>query len=92
MTEWLESFSSSSFMPHAQCFLWQEDLLTLYVISDSLIVLAYIIIPVAIVRFLRARRDIPIDKIVTLFAAFILLCGTTHLLSIITLWYPIYWL
>ncbi|MBT4031685.1 MAG: EAL domain-containing protein [Methylococcales bacterium] len=92
MTEWLKSFSSSSFMPHAQCFLWQEDLIALYVISDSLIVLAYVIIPCAIVRFLRARHDIPVNKVVMLFAAFILLCGTTHFLSIITLWYPIYWL
>ena len=92
MTEWMKSFSSSSFMPHGQCFLWQEDLLALYVISDGLIVLAYVVIPIAIVRFLRARHDIPVNKVVVLFAAFILLCGTTHLLSIITLWHPIYWL
>ena len=94
MTEGLKFLSSSSFMPHAQCFLWQEDLLALYVISDGLIVLAYVIIPMAIVRFLRARHDIPVNKVkvVVLFAAFILLCGTTHLLSIITLWHPIYWI
>ena len=94
MTEGLKFLSSSSFMPHAQSFLWQEDLLALYVISDGLIVLAYLIIPMAIVRFLRARHDIPVNKVkvVVLFAAFILLCGTTHLLSIITLWHPIYWL
>ena len=91
MTEWLDTFSSSSFMPHAQCFLWQEDLLALYVVSDGLIVLAYIMIPCAILRFLRTRHDIPVNKVVVLFAAFILLCGTTHFLSIITLWHPIYW-
>ena len=36
MTEGLKFLSSSSFMPHAQCFLWQEDLLALYVISQPL--------------------------------------------------------
>ena len=92
MTEGLKFLSSSSFMPHPQCFLWQEDLLALYVISDSLIVLAYVIIPCAIVRFVRARHDIQVNKVIVLFAAFILLCGTTHLLSIITLWHPIYWI
>ena len=92
MTDWFNTFSSSSFMPHAQCFLWQEDLLALYIVSDSLIVIAYVTIPFAIMRFVKARTDIAVNKIVVLFAAFILLCATTHLLNIITLYYPLYWL
>jgi two-component sensor histidine kinase len=77
-------------MPHGMCLLWQPWLVILWAGSDLLIVTAYFSIPFALLRVLRKRDDIKQRKLVILFASFIMLCGVTHLLSIVTLWIPIY--
>ena len=78
------------YMPHGMCLLWQPWLVILWAGSDLMIFLSYTAIPVALLRVLRARKDVPHGGLVLLFASFILLCGLTHLLGIVTLWYPIY--
>ncbi len=85
-----ELFDFSRFMPHGMCFLWRWDLLILHVGSDLLIALAYFSIPAAIYTFVRKREDARNDQIALLFVAFILLCGITHVASIVTIWYPAY--
>jgi PAS domain-containing protein len=40
--------------------------------------------------FARRRSDLAFRPVVWLFAAFILLCGTTHWLDVLTLWIPAY--
>ncbi|MCB1691508.1 MAG: histidine kinase, partial [Pseudomonadales bacterium] len=84
-----ELFDFSRFMPHGMCFLWRPDLLVLQVGSDALIALAYFSIPAAMIVLLRKRPDVP-RGILGLFSAFILLCGFTHLASIVVIWYPAY--
>jgi signal transduction histidine kinase len=83
-------FNSENFMPHGHCFLWQPEILWLHVISDLGVAVAYYSIPVALVYFARERKDLPYKAIFWLFGAFILLCGTTHLVGIWTIWYPNY--
>jgi diguanylate cyclase (GGDEF)-like protein/PAS domain S-box-containing protein len=80
------------FMPHGQCYLWQKDLLLLHVLSDAIIVLSYYSIPIALLYIVRKRSDLKYSWIYALFGVFIFLCGTTHLLSIWTVWVPDYWL
>ncbi len=80
------------FMPHGQCLLWKPDLLGLHVGSDLFIVLAYYSIPVALVHLVRKREDLSFGWIFILFGLFIFLCGTTHLVNVITIWEPMYWL
>lgn len=58
--------------------------------SDLLIFISYMLIPLAIGMVIRRRPDITYKALVALFAAFILLCGLTHAMGIVTLWYPIY--
>ncbi|BAQ64797.1 multi-sensor signal transduction histidine kinase [Geminocystis sp. NIES-3709] len=41
---------------------------------------------------MRQRNDIPFTYIFLLFSCFILFCGLTHVMGIITIWYPLYWL
>ncbi len=84
--------SGGSFMPHGFCFLWRPDVLWLHVISDAVIALAYFGIPIALIYFIRQRKDMPFQLVFLLFGAFILLCGTTHILSIWVLWQPTYYL
>lgn len=85
-------FSSNSYIPHGHCYLWQSSLVWLHVVSDVLIALAYYSIPGMLIYFVRQRNDIPFRGVFLLFGAFILSCGTTHILEVWTLWKPTYWL
>lgn len=87
MLQWLVE---QDFMPHGHCYFWRPDILWTHVLSDGIIALAYFSIPVTLVYFLSKRRDFPFRGVLALFAAFIILCGTTHILGIITVWKPIY--
>jgi len=86
----VDFFDSANFMPHGHCFLWYPDILWLHVVSDAIIALSYFSIPVALIVFTHKRHDIPFRYVFALFGAFIVLCGTTHLLSIWVLWRPDY--
>lgn len=80
------------YMPHGSCYLWQSDLIWLHVLSDGLTAIAYYSIPITLLYFVRRRQDLPFDWVFLLFSAFIVACGTTHLMEIWTLWRPDYWL
>ncbi len=87
--DWL--FASPNFMPHGMCYLWQPATLWLNVASDALIAAAYYAIPFALYYLVHERRrEIPYPGIILMFAAFIILCGTTHLMEIWTVWHPDY--
>jgi PAS domain S-box-containing protein len=88
----LNLFTASGYIPHGHCYLWQTGLVGLHILSDSLIAIAYYSIPLTLLYFVRQRRDFPFKGIFLLFGAFIVACGTTHILEIWTLWYPTYWL
>ena len=92
MLMYFERLFLSDFMPHGYCMRWQPDVVWLHVGSDALIVLAYLSIPFLLFRVTRKRHDIPFDWMFMAFGAFILACGATHAMSIVTLWKPLYWL
>jgi PAS domain S-box-containing protein len=85
---WL--FNPAGLTPHGFCLLWEPWLIRTYAISDIAIGVAYLTIPIYLLVFARRRRDLAFRPIFLLFAAFILLCGTTHLLDVVTLWQPAY--
>ena len=84
--------SSESFMPHGHCYLWLPELLWLNVVSDALIALAYLTIPVTLIYLMRKRKDLPFNWVFAAFGIFILACGSTHVMDIWTIWHPDYWL
>ena len=81
----------NNLLPHGFCIKWTPELLWLYVVSDALIAVAYYSIPITLAYFVWKRRDLHFKWIFLLFSAFILACGTSHLLSIVVLWNPVYW-
>ncbi|MEG4121068.1 GAF domain-containing protein [Microcoleus sp. N9_B4] len=85
-------FSPTQYMPHGHCYLWQTPLVWLHVTGDFLIAIAYYSIPAMLIYFIFKRRDVPFLGIFGLFGAFIILCGTGHLIDIWTLWHSAYWL
>src|SRR5271155_4156050 len=88
LSNWL--FDSSGLTAHGFCLLWEPGLIWTYALSDALICLAYFSIPVALVIVARFRSDLFFRPLLWLFAAFILLCGTTHWLALGTHWVPAY--
>ncbi len=88
VTRWL--FDASGLTPHGFCLLWRPGLIWTYALSDIGIGLAYFSIPVALAVIARERRDLVFRPLLLLFAAFILLCGATHYLDVVTLWFPAY--
>jgi hypothetical protein len=83
-------FAQDNFIPHGFCLAWDPALLWLHVSSDSVIAIAYYTIPFALIYFISRRRDLAFRGIFALSGAFILACGTTHVMSVVTLWYPDY--
>src|SRR5947209_5476875 len=90
MIEFLKHLFDSDFMGHGYCYLWKPEIVWLHVVSDVLITLAYYSIPVTLVYFVRKRRDLPFNWMFLMFGAFILGCGTTHLMEVWTLWHGTY--
>src|SRR5260221_8991896 len=87
------SLLSSTFLPHAFCYAWDRRLISLHVVSDILIWLSYVAIASTLVYLVwRARAEIPFHWIFLAFGTFIVACGFTHLMEVITLWKPVYWL
>ncbi len=83
---------TSGFLPHGVCYTWNTELISLHVVSDALIGIAYFSIPGTLIYFIRKRRDVPFNWMFSLFGLFIIACGFTHWMEIITLWMPQYWI
>src|ERR1700760_669992 len=83
-------FDSSTLSPHGICLLWEPELIWLHVVSDATIAASYFSIPIVLSIFVSKRRDVDFGFIFWAFAIFITACGFTHVLSIVTLWVPVY--
>ncbi len=92
MLQWLYSLNKSSLIPHGYCLQWNPQLLWTLAISDTIITLTYFSIPFAIWYFAKRRQDIPHRWLFVLFALFIVACGLTHLMDVLNIWRPDYWL
>ncbi|MET0518094.1 MAG: ATP-binding protein [Burkholderiaceae bacterium] len=88
----LQWTASQGFLPHGYCFQWSPGLLSLMVGADALIALAYFSIPLALLVFVSRRTDLKFNWIFLLFSAFIFLCGSSHVVDLLTIWWPQYWL
>jgi chemotaxis family two-component system sensor kinase Cph1 len=76
--------------PRWFCGRWTDFHGWLYIISDLTIWLAYMAIPLILVRFLFVKKGVPLSGVFWLFGAFIMLCGLTHLLDALMFWWPAY--
>lgn len=83
-------FDTSGFPARWYCGEWSSGHGWLHICSDLLIWSAYFAIPVILVTFALRRRDIPFRAVFWLFGAFILACGTTHLMDALIFTWPAY--
>jgi putative nucleotidyltransferase with HDIG domain len=82
---------STGFMPHGHCFLWTPSLLWSYVAADLIIAASYYSIPFTLWYLANKREDLPYRQAFFLFGAFVMACGTTHLLAVVNIWQSYYW-
>jgi PAS domain S-box-containing protein len=72
----------SILMPHGHFCFWTPGLGWLHAIADALIVLAYFSIPLALVYFVRNRKDITFAWMFVCLGIFVLAGGATYLMEI----------
>lgn len=86
-------FATAGFDPHGECFLWNPGLVGTHVISDGIIGLSYMAISGNLAYLVyKARQDMPFHWVILSFGVFIVACGATHFIEILTIWSPVYWL
>jgi PAS domain S-box-containing protein len=85
------SILRQDFLPHVYCYLGQRSLVWTHVAADSLIALAYLAISATLVVLVsKTRRGMPFHWMFLAFGLFIVACGGTHLMEVITVWKPVY--
>jgi signal transduction histidine kinase len=88
-------FDDVSLMPHAVCWATAPRLIWTMVITNSITFLSYVTICVTLLLLARrTRRAIARDWAYFLvgFALFIVACGSTHLMEVVTTWTPVFWI
>ena len=84
-------FDTSLWSARWQCGYWSDFHGWLYIVSELLIWIAYFLIPLIILNyFLKKKTSLRFNKAYIYFAAFILLCGSTHFLDALMFWVPMY--
>ena len=84
-----------SLMPHAVCWAAAPRLIWTMVITNLVTFLSYLTICITLLILVRRTRRIIAREwafFVVGFALFIVACGSTHLLEVITTWIPVFWI
>lgn len=72
---------------------WRPELIWMNVLSDITLALAYFAIPASAAFFIhRHGKALPYPWIFRMCGIFLVLCGLLHILSIIEIWQPVYYL
>ena len=88
-------FDHVSLMPHAECWAAAPRLIWTMVVANSITFLSYVSICVTLLVLVRRTgRVIARDWAYFLigFALFIVACGSTHLMDVVTTWIPVFWI
>ncbi len=84
-------FDTTGFPPRWYCgSSWTEELGWTHIIADFVIFLSYISIPIGIFLISKKRKYLNYTFLISLFIAFIILCGITHLIEASIFWQPWY--
>lgn len=88
-------FMSPALMPHAVCWRQDQRLIWTMVVTNAITFVSYFSICATLFYMARkTRRSIARDWRFFLvgFALFIVACGSTHLMEVVTTWNPVFWI
>lgn len=88
--EFFEKLFDSDFMPHGHCYFWRPEILWPHALGDLFSALAYFVIPVFLYRYVKNRPELRQPGVILAFSLFILSCGISHLLAVVSVWNPVY--
>ncbi len=92
--EIVSSLFSSKYLPHRYCYMAQPGLVWTNAVTDALIGVSYCVIFICMLMVVRKLRPIPEMRpylwILLSFGAFIIACAGTHIMDVITVWWPFY--
>ncbi|MEL6478321.1 MAG: ATP-binding protein [Pseudomonadota bacterium] len=83
-------FGTQGFTPHGYSLAWDPIVLKLHILADLLMVIAYVVIPALILSVLIKRREPELTSRALALVCFIVACGTSHLMGVVTIYYPLY--
>jgi C4-dicarboxylate-specific signal transduction histidine kinase len=90
----VQALFSQRYLPHRFCYLASPSLIWTNTTADAIIALSYLAIFGALLFMTTRLRTIPKLRpylwIFLSFAAFIVACGATHAMDIVTIWLPVY--
>lgn len=92
MWDLLERTFGEGFMPHGHCYLWTPEMVWLQLLSNGAVGLAYVSISLTLYYIVRRIKDVPFSRMYLAFGVFIISCGVTHFMDVVTIWHPVYWL
>ncbi len=85
---------SANYLPHRYCYLAQPDLIWTNVIMDGLIAASYVVIFACLFWIVAQLRSTPQTRaylwVFVAFGVFIVACAATHLMEVVTIWWPVY--
>ena len=86
---------SPSLMPHAVCWSRDPNLIWTMAVTNAITFLSYLSICITLFYLARRTRR-SIHRVwgffLVGFALFIVACGTTHLMEVVTTWIPVFWI
>src|SRR3954453_18910835 len=86
---------SPSLMPHAVCWKQDQSLIWTMVVTNGITFLSYFTICVTLFYLVRRTRGAVVARewafFLIGFGIFIVACGSTHLMEVITTWIPVFW-
>ncbi|MBS1841354.1 MAG: PAS domain S-box protein [Acidobacteria bacterium] len=84
---------ASNFLPHWYCYIGNTRLVWTNVLADFLIGLSYVVISCTLALLVRRTGgNLPYQGFFWAFGVFIVSCGATHFMEVLTIWKPVYWL
>jgi PAS domain S-box-containing protein len=93
-TSAISSLLSMNYLPHRFCYLAQPGLVWTNVVTDGLIAVSYALIFGCLFWLVNKLRSVPQLRgylwIFISFGSFVLACGVTHLMEVVTVWWPLY--
>lgn len=85
--------STTGHAGHADGLEFEPALVGLHTLTNALIAICYIAISTTLAYLIfKARADVPFHNMFLAFGLFIVSCGIGHLMHVLTLWMPLYWL
>ena len=82
-------------MPHAVCWKADPRLIWTMVVTNAITFLSYLVICLTLIYLVRHTRKV-IQRdwayFAIGFAMFIVACGTTHFMEVVTTWIPVFWI